>query len=713
MLGAAPMLSSFAYSAPSTSATPSQIVILGMHHSGTSLLSNITMQMGAYGGEKDELLLHPDNPLKYWERRDVVALDEARLDAGVSAVSERYDLPSWVAYGFDAAKAAPKVSESAEAKAIVSKLNEKRPWVTKDPRMSLVAAEWMQLLDAPVCVIVHREPLSVANSMMIYSHNVSLAEWSSVYENYYASAMRACEGVPTVVVQHEEIVKTPYQAIRKMFDALVAIGVQGLTMPAEARVAALIKPSESQPPTYLASERQMVSANAQTISKALTAGVAGKAAAAAASWMSAPRRSNEAIATLLTTTNADYLRGALVLGSSIRSFDSSRDMIVLVTKAVPVEWRSALTVAGWRVVEVDELAEFWWGKSDECSKFDGDQAERWGHMATKLRLWQLTQYQRIMYLDADTVLTGPVAETFAAVTTFGAEKPLHHSHFNAGVMLLTPSETTFTELVTLGQQGHSNAFGNVIDCTEQGLLNSYYNGAAGREVTKLTIGRADVNNDWASTAAPFAVHWITHACPKPWMVADKDVEVPASCDPVVYTYWTRVWNRLTASAKDESSARSFGSREAARRKMRRLTGVSAGPSMVGGRYASASDLAVDVRNSIGRKLRQTFTGRRELRRRKKRWQRDDEYEGGLSEGTWAWIAIIGTLALGLGAGALLHKLFIKPPDAVGKGMTVVQAKRMGFQALGEGGPQGVVSAVDDDDDDDDDEEEEAPPQKKK
>ena len=517
--------------------------------------------------------------------------------------------------------------------------------------------------------------------------------------------------VPTVVVQHEEIVKTPYQAIRKMYDELVALGVQGLTMPAESRVAALIKPSESKPPTYLASERQMVSTNAQAISKALTAGKA--LAASSASWMSAPRRSNEAIATLLTTTNADYLRGALVLGSSIRSFDSSRDMIILVTKAVPVEWRSALTVAGWRVVEVDEVAEFWWGKSDECSKFDGDQAERWGHMATKLRLWQQTQYQRIMYLDADTVLTGPVADTFASVTTFGAEKPLHHSHFNAGVMLLTPSETTFSELLALGAQGHSNAFGNVVDCTEQGLLNTYYNGQPGREVTKLTIGRADVNNNWDSTNAPFAVHWITHACPKPWMVADKDVEVPASCDPVVYTYWTRVWNRLTASAKDESSAHSFGSREAARRKMRRLTGVSAGPSMVGGRYASATDLAVDVRNSIGRKLRQTFQGRRELRRRKKRWQRDDEYEGGLSEGTWAWIAIIGTLALGLGAGALLHKLFIKPPDAVSKGMTVVQAKRMGFQALGEGGPQGVVSAVDDDDDDDDDEEEEAPPQKKK
>jgi len=114
-----------------------------------------------------------------------------------------------------------------------------------------------------------------------------------------------------------------------------------------------------------------------------------------------------------------------------------------------------------------------------------------------------------------------------------------------------------------------------------------------------------------------------------------------------------------------------------------------------------ADVVADVRDSVGRQLRQLTMSRRELRRRKY------EYDAPWSEGTWAWIAIIGTLALGLGAGALLHKLFIKAPTEVGKGMTVVQAKRMGFQALGEGkGPVGVVSAVDDDDDDDDEEEEE-------
>jgi glycogenin glucosyltransferase len=117
-----------------------------------------------------------------------------------------------------------------------------------------------------------------------------------------------------------------------------------------------------------------------------------------------------------------------------------------------------------------------------------------------------------------------------------------------------------------------------------------------------------------------------------------------------------------------------------------------------------SSVLGNVHSSIGRQLRQLVTSRRELRRRRKR----SEYDSSpWAETTWAWIAIIGTLMLGLGAGALMHKLFIKAPTEVGKGMTVVQAKRMGFQALGEGkGPVGVVSAVDDDDDDEDEEDEE-------
>merc|ERR1719238_1402403 len=97
-----------------------------------------------------------------------------------------------------------------------------------------------------------------------------------------------------------------------------------------------------------------------------------------------------------------------------------------------------------------------------------------------------------------------------------------------------------------------------------------------------------------------------------------------------------------------------------------------------------SELASDVHTSIGRQLREVMASSRHghsrmLRRR--RWKRDAEYDSGWGENTIAWIAIIGTLLLGLGAGALLHKLFIKAPV-------------------------GVVSAVDDDDEEEEEEEEE-------
>lgn len=694
--------------APSSRAeAPSQILILGMHHSGTSVVSNLTMMMGAYGGALTDLLLHPENPLKFWERRDVVSLDERRLVEGVQrAVARRYDVPEWVAYGFDSAKPATKIHEYDAAKEIVSTLNSHRPWVTKDPRMCLVAAEWMSLLDAPLCLIVHREPLSVANSMMIYSHNVSLAEWASVYEAYYTAALRACHEKPTVVVQHAELVAEPYAAVAKLHRDLSAAGVHGLTLPAEERIAKLIRPSSESAPVYLRSEHQAVGAAARRISGLLAASSLPAEKIAPAQWLLTPRSTDEAIVTLLTTDNVDYLRGALVLGSSIRTFDSSRDMLALVTEAVPREWHSSLQVAGWTVHVVPEVAEFWWGRSKECSHYAADQGERWGHMATKLRLWELTQYKRVLYLDADSILTGPVSHVFESVTTFGAESPKYHSHFNAGVLLLSPSKVIFDELIALGQQAHANRFGNLIDCTEQGLLNSYFDGKPGREVTKLPIGRADIVANWASDTAPYAVHWITHVCPKPWKVADGTESVEAHCDGAVYAYWQRVWDRLTASSKDVSTAVSVGSREAARRKMRRLTGAAAGPSLVGRSKLSPTPSTVydwmrEARDGMGRQLREVLH-RRELRRRRY------EYDAPWSEGTWAWIAIVGTLALGLAAGALLHKLFIKAPTEVGKGMTVVQAKRMGFQALGEGrGPIGVVSAVDDDE-----EEDEAPPSKK-
>ena len=95
---------------------------------------------------------------------------------------------------------------------------------------------------------------------------------------------------------------------------------------------------------------QVVGPVAQGVSDAISQGPSVETAPSP--WPVAPRKAKEAFATLLTTSNVEYFRGALVLGSSIRSFDASRDLVCLVTSSVPEEWYSALEVAGWTVHKV-------------------------------------------------------------------------------------------------------------------------------------------------------------------------------------------------------------------------------------------------------------------------------------------------------------------------------------------------------------------------
>ena len=142
---------------PSTS----QVLVLGAHHTGTSIASRALAGFGFDLG--DDLLIDEANPLKFWESRAVVELNQQRLAAGTPPPSGHGHaaaaaaLPSFVGYGFEASRGAP-LNTSDAARAIVSKLAaSRRPWATKDPRLSLVAAEWLPLIgNHAACVLTVR-----------------------------------------------------------------------------------------------------------------------------------------------------------------------------------------------------------------------------------------------------------------------------------------------------------------------------------------------------------------------------------------------------------------------------------------------------------------------------------------------------------------------------------------------------------------------------
>ena len=56
------------------------VVILGMHRSGTSMVAGALVAAGIRAGEGAELLEdQEDNPHGFWERRDVVELNDRSL----------------------------------------------------------------------------------------------------------------------------------------------------------------------------------------------------------------------------------------------------------------------------------------------------------------------------------------------------------------------------------------------------------------------------------------------------------------------------------------------------------------------------------------------------------------------------------------------------------------------------------------------------------
>lgn len=96
---------------------------------------------------------------------------------------------------------------------------------------------------------------------------------------------------------------------------------------------------------------------------------------------------------------------------------------------------------------------------------------------SKVWLWQLLDYDTILYLDADTVpiaATGLVLDLFSAPVApgqIGAAPDLGFPDiFNLGVMVLKPSLDDFSQLVAMTHLPNS-----LFDGADQGLLNQYFN----------------------------------------------------------------------------------------------------------------------------------------------------------------------------------------------------------------------------------------------
>mmetsp|Transcript_15040 Transcript_15040/g.17559 ORF Transcript_15040/g.17559 Transcript_15040/m.17559 type:complete len:670 (-) Transcript_15040:92-2101(-) len=593
-----------------------EILVLGFHHSGTSLVVKFMQMMGIYTGKRNELLMLRGNELKYFEHKKTVnankaAIAEGKMDHG----------PWWLGYGFswDRVSRRGRRQLSASASSIVSEMRRssgENHWVVKDPRLCLLGQEYLKNMRNPVCVIVYRDVLEVAFRMMYYNtlkQSLTIKELTEIWEQYMVNTIHSCYkyNASIVFASYEDLAKDPYLFASNLHNSLMNSGVHAIDpvsfedMDRLINVEKFVKKHKQRRKlsfsairgistftTLNSPDTSILSPRATAIMKSLRKQTtrnlyeSGGLEIEREPWSLTPdiksateeKIRKEAYVTMVSSDDIGYLMGAKVLAASIRRFDSRRDMVAMVTEEVEsATTTTILERAGWIVKRVPKLEEPWFRKHPRCNDFNVGQVVRWGRMFSKVNLWSFDEYDQVVYSDTDTLFLRPVDAYFNLPLQFYAERSPSHSGINAGIIVTKPSSQTLQQLLAYGKNHEPLTFfkTNQVGCTEQELFNQYFHGSSmqvklndTRHADYLTkrfispAGRKEMRTNGARIA-----HWLTTKCPKPWVIPASDLylieksytgqrgNVPRICDHKMYEIWHHYYWSITPAQDIKDNAK--------------------------------------------------------------------------------------------------------------------------------------------------------------
>jgi hypothetical protein len=416
-------------------------VFLGLPQSGISILNDMFSRCAeCIESHPVDSSLIVDTPigkvnelaLKYeiddsWDVRNKYDQHETNRDRKI---------PNWIQHGFQENHIPQSVLDAFQYQA--EKLVRENNLLLADPRTSLLSKHWRSVLgDSHVCIHVLQSPLDFGESMQRYSHlgRVSLSEWSQIWEVYVRRSNVLCKDRPTVYISSSELVQDPVSTIRNaLLNEMNAYDFRNLLLKSyweekveeyRDRFVTSSSPLWRSRSTSLQGEDVYTYAHTHSkvkLNRAMSlynALISNRnkcvlsPSLQSIPWKSFDYIGHEAYATIVTGDASTYVSGAVVNAIAISSEDSSRDMVALVTHQVSSRSRRLLRYYGWKVWDVEDFPEPWFGvNTRHCGKLTPDQKVRWGRMASKLRLWQLISYRSVLYMDCDAMVTGHVSTVF-------------------------------------------------------------------------------------------------------------------------------------------------------------------------------------------------------------------------------------------------------------------------------------------------------------
>ncbi|KAM4710607.1 glycogenin-2 [Anableps anableps] len=178
----------------------------------------------------------------------------------------------------------------------------------------------------------------------------------------------------------------------------------------------------------------------------------------------------EAFVTLVTSDS--YCQGATVVARSLRRHGTTRRIVVMVTLNISEQSRKVLENVFDEVITVDVK------NSEDQRHLSMLGRPELGVTFTKIHCWNLTQYSKCVFLDADTLVLCNVDELFQRDELSAAPDPGWPDCFNSGVFVFRPSTITYTSLLDHALQHGS------FDGGDQGLLNSFFSRWSVEDISK-------------------------------------------------------------------------------------------------------------------------------------------------------------------------------------------------------------------------------------
>nr|WP_240511883.1 sulfotransferase domain-containing protein [Paludifilum halophilum] len=195
------------------------ICILGMHRSGTSVMSRAVNLLGADLGNRSKLLPPGKaNPKGFWEHTGMIRCNHRILRTFSRSWDTVEPLP-------DRWWKSPRVQPlREELRNLVERdFSGKRLWAWKDPRTCLVLPLWQSILselDTELChVIVVRNPLDVAASLK-ERNGFPMKKSLNLWAHYTLSSLFWTIGTKRVVVHYDRLLRDWEPQLKKVASVL-------------------------------------------------------------------------------------------------------------------------------------------------------------------------------------------------------------------------------------------------------------------------------------------------------------------------------------------------------------------------------------------------------------------------------------------------------------------------------------------------------------